>query len=44
MGLLTVMGETTVSTALLLVTPPLGPVPITRNSAPLSATVVADVV
>ena len=43
-GLLTVMGATTVSNALLLVVLPLGPVAFIRKSAPLSAIVVAGVV
>src|SRR5438270_754701 len=43
-GLLMVIGETTVSNALLLVADPLGPVATTLNFAPLSASVVAGVV
>src|SRR5207245_9139060 len=44
MGLPTVIGATTVSSALLLVAEPLGPVPVTLNRAPLSPNTVGGVV
>src|SRR5437868_5408034 len=43
-GLLAVIGASTLSNALLLVVLPLGPLALTRNFAPLSARVVAGVV